>query len=55
MIHSSRRERKTKAIAGPGRETDERLWEESASEFSAALNKYCAEHMPGPNKQKRMV
>ena len=58
MIHSSRRERKTKAIAEvlaliaaaelapyrprPGRETDdERLWEESATEFSAALEKYC--------------
>jgi hypothetical protein len=61
MIHSSRRDRKTKAIAevlamfadahpelAPHRprsvrETDEWLWE-SAAEFSAALEKYYAEH-----------
>jgi hypothetical protein len=65
MIHSSRRDRKTKAFAEvlamiaaaqlapdrplPVRETDERL-EESATEFSAALDRYSAEHMPGLNK-----
>jgi len=72
MIHSSRRDRKTKAIAevlamiaaaefAPRprlvRETGEWLSEDSATEFSAALDKYCAEHMPGPNKspKRRMV
>ena len=73
MIHSSGRDRKTKAIAEvlamiaagefatyrprPVRETGEWLWEESATEFSAALDKYCAEHMPGLNKppKRRMV
>jgi hypothetical protein len=61
MIQSSRRDRKTKAIAEvlammvdahrelapreprPVRETDEWLWE-NATEFSAALEKYFAEH-----------
>jgi hypothetical protein len=61
MIHSSRRDRKAKAIAEvlamladthpklpthkrcSLRETDEWLWE-SATEFSAALEKYYAEH-----------
>jgi len=60
MIHSSRRDRKTKAIAevlamiaaaelAPRRQTplhelDKSLQEESATDFSAALEKYCAEH-----------
>ena len=63
MIHSSCRDRKTKAIAEmlamiaatelaphgprPVRETGEWLSEDSATEFSAALDKYCAEHKPG--------
>jgi len=73
MIHSSRRDRKTKAIAemlamiaatelAPHcprlvRETGEWLSEDSATEFSAALDKYCAEHKPGLNKspKRRMV
>jgi hypothetical protein len=72
MIHPSRRDRKTKAVAEalamiPAaelapyrpllvREKDEWL-EESATEFSAALDKYRAEHMPGLNKlsKRRMV
>ena len=60
MIHSSRRDREVKAIAEvlamiaapelapyrprAGRETNEWLREESASEFSAALEKYYAAH-----------
>ena len=66
MIHSARRNPKTKAIAEvlamiadahpevtphlphPVRATDEWLWE-NATEFCAALDKYCAEHMPGQN------
>ncbi|HUZ90337.1 MAG TPA: hypothetical protein VMU78_00305 [Methylocella sp.] len=73
MIHSSHRDRKTKALAEmlaliattelapyqlrPGHETNEWSREESVSEFGAALDKYCAEHMPGLNKapKKRMV
>ena len=69
MIHSSRRDRKTKAIAEllamiataelpakqpcPVHETDEWLWEESATEFSAALERYCAGHTPGLVKHRR--
>ena len=39
------------------RETGDWLSEDSATEFSAALEKYCAEHKPGPNKspKRRMV
>jgi hypothetical protein len=41
----------------PLRETDEWLSEESAGEFSAALDKYCAAHTFGRIKRpkKRMV
>jgi hypothetical protein len=65
MIHSSRRDRRTKAVTEvlamiaaaqlapnrplPVRETDERL-EESATKSGAASDRYFAEHMPGLNK-----
>jgi hypothetical protein len=41
----------------PVRETREWLSEDSATEFSAALSKYCAEHTLGLNKspKRRMV
>ncbi len=66
MIHSSRRDRKTKAIAevlamiataelapyqrSPIRETDEWLWEESATEFCAALDRYAERAMQSKRK-----
>lgn len=69
MIHSSRRDRNTKAIAEllamivcvefsakqpcSTHETDEWPWEESATEFSAALERYSAEHTPAPIKHRR--
>jgi hypothetical protein len=70
MIHSSRRDRKAKAIAEvlamladthlkltthkpcPLRETDEWLWE-SATEFSAVLEKYYAERTAHIKRENR--